>query len=460
MSVLKIKDQNGNWIQIPTIKGEDGQDYVLTESDKQEIADLVDTPVEDVQVNGTSVVSNGVANISISEPEPEGMVVKTTLVSGNQYTIDSTYDTIKTTLSFGINVIVMAQDVPQPYVGNVQMDGVWYLAFGVSTTYNNYATLVGFLIPETYQNIAVWVDQSVHIPTLDDSDIDANVVWSSNKIIDELSQKVSDIQVNGTSIVTSGVAVIPNAANGVAGIARGATGYGTANISSNGTTVIGIYPASQDAIKQGSESYVPIVPVHQHYSVFYGLAKAAGDTTQSASNNAVGSYTDDAKTAIKQMLDIKEPNPQMIHQVFTVEEETKTLNFHFGKKLKKIWIGITQNSVYDVTASMYFRLISADNTRLVSFWTPRVTNTSNTKYYVRCWAEVNDFGIVDMFCTNTSTDNGGYVPLSSHPGIFVIDKNLFEGIELQLNSASAATKWAVGTEFEIYALLQDGETAD
>ena len=111
------------------------------------------------------------------------MVVKATLVSGNQYTIDSTYDTIKTTLSFGINVIVMAQDVPQPYVGNVQMDGVWYLAFGVSTTYNNYATLVGFLIPETYQNIAVWVDQSVYIPVLDEF---GNINISIKSIIDIL----------------------------------------------------------------------------------------------------------------------------------------------------------------------------------------------------------------------------------------------------------------------------------
>lgn len=38
--------------------------------------------------------------------------------------------------------------------------------------------------------------------------------------------------------------------------------------------------------------------------MFYGLAKAAGDTTQSASSNTVGAYTDDAKTAIRAMLGI------------------------------------------------------------------------------------------------------------------------------------------------------------
>lgn len=311
MSVLKIKDQNGNWIQIPTIKGEDGQDYVLTGNDKQEIAGLVDVPVEDVQINGTSIVSNDVANIPLASTDNYGVV------KINQY--------------------------------------------------------------------------------------------------------------NGVRIISD---------------------------------VLATYPSTAKQVKAGTEASRPIVPNIQHESVFYGLAKCAGDTTQSASSNAVGTYTDDAKTAIKQMLDIKESNPQIIHQVFTVEEETKNLYFHFSKKLKKIWIGITQNNAYDATASMYFRLISADNTRLASFWTPRVTHTSYTKYYVRCWAEVNDFGITDMFCTGTSSDKGGYTTSQSHPGMLVIDKNLFEGIELQLDGASTDTKWAVGTEFEIYALLQDGEIAD
>lgn len=41
MAILKVKDANGNVIDIPAIKGEPGKDYVLTDADKQEIADLV-----------------------------------------------------------------------------------------------------------------------------------------------------------------------------------------------------------------------------------------------------------------------------------------------------------------------------------------------------------------------------------------------------------------------------------
>ena len=38
--------------------------------------------------------------------------------------------------------------------------------------------------------------------------------------------------------------------------------------------------------------------------VFYGLAKAAGDTTQANSGNPVGTYTEEAKAAIRAMLGI------------------------------------------------------------------------------------------------------------------------------------------------------------
>ena len=48
------------------------------------------------------------------------------------------------------------------------------------------------------------------------------------------------------------------------------------------------------------------MPQTQHYATFYGLAKASGDTTQSASSNAVGVYTDNAKASIKAMLGIQD----------------------------------------------------------------------------------------------------------------------------------------------------------
>jgi hypothetical protein len=41
MAILKIRDANGNVQEIPVIKGDKGDDYVLTDADKQEIAEIV-----------------------------------------------------------------------------------------------------------------------------------------------------------------------------------------------------------------------------------------------------------------------------------------------------------------------------------------------------------------------------------------------------------------------------------
>lgn len=57
-------------------------------------------------------------------------------------------------------------------------------------------------------------------------------------------------------------------------------------------------------IKAATSTVLPIVPSHQHESVFFGLAKAAGDSTQNGSNNSVGNYTNNAKAAIKNMLGV------------------------------------------------------------------------------------------------------------------------------------------------------------
>jgi len=183
-NLLNIKDQSGNWIPIPvvtngiksitqnqdytltitlndgttytttSIKGEDGEDYILTEQDKQEIAGLVDTPVDDVQINGESIVENGVVNIP--------------------YASTSTFGVTKANLNQGI---------------------------GVDTV----------------------------------------------------------------------------------------------------TNVLFVAAATDTMTKQGTNMYKPIVPLHQHASTFYGLAKAAG-ADEKDSTLPIGTYTEDAKSAISDML--------------------------------------------------------------------------------------------------------------------------------------------------------------
>jgi len=111
---------------------------------------------------------------------------------------------------------------------------------------------------------------------------------------------VEDVQINGTSVVNQGVANIP--------IADTSGTYGLVKLANNtyGLTVDNTYlkvaSATSSLIKEGNDNRRPIVSSNQHQSVFYGLAKASGDATQSASTLSVGTYTDQAKSSIRDML--------------------------------------------------------------------------------------------------------------------------------------------------------------
>lgn len=114
------------------------------------------------------------------------------------------------------------------------------------------------------------------------------------------SAPVRDVQVNGTSVVNDGVANVPIASSTNLGVVY-AAGDGIF-IYASGKIVVQASTSAE--IKAGTNGNKPIVPGKQHEAAFYGLAKAAGDTSQSASSNAVGTYTDAAKDAIMLMLGI------------------------------------------------------------------------------------------------------------------------------------------------------------
>ena len=114
---------------------------------------------------------------------------------------------------------------------------------------------------------------------------------------------VEDVLLNGQSIVNAqGEAEIPLGGYGTYGVFKifGALGVDT----SYGN--LAVSPASDTQLKAGVDIYKPVVSANQHTSAFYALAKAAGDSTQSASANAVGTYTETAKSAISQMLNAPE----------------------------------------------------------------------------------------------------------------------------------------------------------
>lgn len=109
---------------------------------------------------------------------------------------------------------------------------------------------------------------------------------------DQVSGMVTDVQVNNTSIVSNGVANIP---------AASVDGYGFTRY------------ANQTQIKTGNATNRSNNVAYQHIATFYGLAKAARDTTQSQSSNAVGTYTPEAQAAIQNMLGISQTGLSVVN---------------------------------------------------------------------------------------------------------------------------------------------------
>ena len=126
-------------------------------------------------------------------------------------------------------------------------------------------------------------------------------VQEMNAAIAGIQAPVADVRVNESSVVSDGVAVIPIAAGSMLGLVKSSTTKGTV-IASDGTMQVS--DGSVDAMKAGSDRYAIVSARRVNAAAFYGLAKAAGDTTQSQSSNSVGTYTDEAKAAIQQMLDV------------------------------------------------------------------------------------------------------------------------------------------------------------
>lgn len=108
---------------------------------------------------------------------------------------------------------------------------------------------------------------------------------------------VQDVQVNGVSVLNDGVANVPTGNGSTFGVVKP---HDNSFDYYNGA--LRLKGASASDIKEGANGWKAIMSVRAGETAFYGLAKAAGDTTQSSSSNTVGNYTDSAKSAISQML--------------------------------------------------------------------------------------------------------------------------------------------------------------
>lgn len=136
--------------------------------------------------------------------------------------------------------------------------------------------------------------------------------WTNVTVAAVLAALVSDVKVNGTSVVNNGVANVPMAGSEILGVVAVSSGNSGLNLDSNGNLVVA--NAQTASLKSGTNAgNRPIRPGEQHYSVFYGLAKAAG-ADEKDSILPLGTYSANAKAAIQSMLGV-EPGVSFVETV-------------------------------------------------------------------------------------------------------------------------------------------------
>ena len=164
-----------------------------------------------------------------------------------------------------------------------------------------------------------------------------NAIWSDTGAVDLTypvdtktyvdesipSVPVQDVQINGTSILSNGVANVPIAAvNGSYGLVKVAYNDGMSITSSGALTFA---KASDNDYKNAYDNYKAVTPYGQHRAAFYGLAKAAG-ADMASSSNPVGQYTDAAKVAIQKMLGVYQAPWELIREDTATNETADEYN--------------------------------------------------------------------------------------------------------------------------------------
>lgn len=140
----------------------------------------------------------------------------------------------------------------------------------------------------------------------DTGDVSVSYRADTKRYVDDAipSVPVQDVQVNGTSVLSQGVANVPVAGTSNLGAVK--VNYLNGVGLMNDLQTLGVSPADSNQIKSGTELRRPISPIRQHDAVYYALAKLAGADMASLSGETVGVYPEAQRSAISQMLDAPE----------------------------------------------------------------------------------------------------------------------------------------------------------
>ena len=178
--------------------------------------------------------------------------------------------------------------------------------------------------PITYQLDPVTIKTLLSNPNniwADTGDISISYKADTKSYVDQ-HEGVTDVQVGGVSVLNQGVANVPVADSSHLGVMKVDSAYGLGLISAQTPTAC-ISAASESLIKQGTNGFKPIVPLRQHESVFYALAKLANADMASLSSVTVGQYPEAQKIAIQKMLGLPNTKGELIYETTATEDLTE-----------------------------------------------------------------------------------------------------------------------------------------
>lgn len=380
---------------------------------------VIDPAVSDVQINGTSILSNGVANIPRASLSTVG-AVKVNGTFGTAMRDAPNDDTIMIAKA-NITNIKEGMNRYQPIVPYNQHEAVFY----------GLTKVAGVDMASSDNAVGTYTDTAK---------------TAIKTMLGVTDPTVSDVQINGTSVLNNGVANILTASENNSGVVKVSPTYGL----DIGTTnqhigFIRIYPPLDGYIKRGEGYYNPVTVSKQHQAVFYGLAKAAGDITQSSSSNAVGTYTDTAKTAIKTMLGVPNDSYDLSEGellpayadlldyttpgVYYADDSTANTisssptNFRFKLIVEKIDDRNVRQTVIDYGGRNYITVIDTV-THDVIMWS-RFTTNDDLQYLVKD-VQVNGTSVVDEY-------GYAYIPVANTTDFGVVKVNPSRGITVTSN---------------------------
>ena len=273
---------------------------------KAEKSEIPEVPVQDVQVNGTSILNNGTANIPIAASDTIGAVKLGDTISVSQ----SGFINFR---AVGASEVKGGVSYARALTPERQHASTFYgLTKAAGVDMKDSSNPVGTYTPEAKGAIQKMLGVSDLIAT-EENNLVASKAYAVGDVFTangKLYKATATIATDG-AIITDGASANCEEVTVADGFVK-KTDYATTNTAGivkigagliiNQSNDLLVDYANNTDVKLGTNYRKPITSYMQHQSTFYGLAKAAGDTTQSGSDNAVGTYTNEAKAAIRTML--------------------------------------------------------------------------------------------------------------------------------------------------------------